>query len=98
MHQYIAKHWIYLPIQKMRKQPVQKYLNALKNNELVKNEEITKQQEKKLAEIVQYAYRNVPYYHDLFDRLGIVPEKIQTIKDLKQIPILSKRTILGTKK
>jgi len=65
---------------------------------LVKNqwksyEEHKKQQEKQLRAMIQFAYRNVPYYHELFKTLNLKPDDIRTIEDLEKLPILTKDII-----
>lgn len=44
----------------------------------------------KLKSLVNHAYKNVPYYTELFDRIGLKPEDIITIEDIRKIPILTK--------
>lgn len=55
--------------------------------------ELKLQQEKNLRYMVDYAYKNVPYYHELFKKLNISSDKIRHIKDLEKLPVLSKETI-----
>lgn len=50
-------------------------------------------QEKKLRHIVNFAYNNVPYYHNLFDSLKLDPSNIKKIEDLEKLPILTKDII-----
>jgi phenylacetate-CoA ligase len=56
-------------------------------------EELNTYKERRLQKVVQYSYRNVPYYKMLFDRLRINPEEIKTLNDLKKLPIMDKKTI-----
>ncbi len=44
----------------------------------------------RLQNAVKRAYENVPYYRKRFDRLGIKPEDIQTIKDIEKLPFTTK--------
>lgn len=65
---------------------------------LVKNQwkpfnELKHDQEKQLRKMIKLAFENVPYYHSLFKGLGISPEDIRTVEDLKKIPILTKEII-----
>jgi len=46
--------------------------------------------DKKLRKIIRHAYENVPYYHELFNASGILPEDIQGVDDLQKIPITYK--------
>jgi phenylacetate-CoA ligase len=52
---------------------------------------------RKLAELIQFSFKHVPYYKDLFRNLGIRPEHIQTQEDLKLLPYLSKEDILANR-
>lgn len=65
----------------------------LKLHEHLSSEQILKFQEKKLRDIILYAYNNVPYYKELFDKIKLVPADIATIEDLKKIPVLTKDAI-----
>lgn len=49
--------------------------------------------DQQLRRMVQHCYETVPYYHDLFDRLNIDWRDIQTLEDLKLLPILDKQTV-----
>ena len=40
----------------------------------------------RLRKVVKHAYNNVPYYHKLFDKAGIKPEDIKTLKDIEKLP------------
>lgn len=47
-------------------------------------------QNQKLRRLINHAYREVPYYRELFDSAGIKPEDIKNIRDLELIPITRK--------
>ena len=68
-------------------------LAKFKIKEFYSEERLKKHQEKKLREIVNHAYENVPYYRKLFKKLGISPEDIKTIDDLKKLPVLTKKDV-----
>lgn len=52
-------------------------------------------QNRGLKKILNHAYVNVPYYHQLFDSLSMRPEDIASLKDLYKISILTKDIILA---
>ncbi|NVL90019.1 MAG: phenylacetate--CoA ligase family protein [Desulfobacterales bacterium] len=56
-------------------------------------EELRAYQEQRLAVIIKQAYNHVPYYHHLFEKLGLRPSDIRGIDDLKKLPLLSKDTV-----
>jgi len=47
----------------------------------------------KLKALLEYAYENVRYYTNTFDTIGFCPADVNSINDLKTIPILSKAVI-----
>ena len=53
-------------------------------------EELKKEQDKQLQIMINFVYRNVPYYHKLFKDLKLAPDDIKSIKDLEKLPILNK--------
>lgn len=50
-------------------------------------------QEEKLKRVVKAAYEGVPYYRNLFKQNGLTNKDIQSIADLKKLPILNKATL-----
>ena len=54
--------------------------------------------EKRLRQIVRYAYDNAPASKQRFDRAGIKPENIRTVKDLEKIPVLRKDELVYLQK
>jgi phenylacetate-CoA ligase len=65
----------------------------LKKSQWLSPTQLKKVQEKKLNAIINYAYDNVEYYHDLFKSLSLTPNDIKTVNDLNKIPILTKSQI-----
>ena len=47
-------------------------------------------QEKRLRSVVDYAYRNVAFYHEKFREAGVKPSDICGLDDLKKLPIVRK--------
>lgn len=68
------------------------YKNVVKN-QWNSYDEQKKQQEKKLRYMINFVYKNVPYYHKLFNELKLSPDDIKTINDLEKLPILTKDII-----
>ena len=50
-------------------------------------------QNKQLQSLITHVYKNVPYYHKLFESIHLKPKKIKTPKDLETIPVLTKDII-----
>jgi phenylacetate-CoA ligase len=52
--------------------------------------DIRQLQELRLRRMIRHAYHHVPYYAELFERLRIRPDEVQTIEDLARLPVLSR--------
>jgi phenylacetate-CoA ligase len=51
-------------------------------------------QERKLRRVVHHAWRYVPYYRRLFDRVGLNPATVRSAGDLVPLPVTTKRDLL----
>ncbi len=98
MNKFIAKHFIYFPVQYVRRQNVQEYLSQVMNVQFKPLHEIEALRDEKLKKLVNYAYHSVPFYKKMFDEMGIRPEEIESISDLSRLPVLSKKEILDNEK
>ena len=56
-------------------------------------DDLVKEQELCLRNMIEYSYRNIPYYNALFKQLNLYPTDITTITDLEKLPILTKDII-----
>jgi phenylacetate-CoA ligase len=65
----------------------------LKKTEKWNSEEFTNYQNAHLKKIVEYAYKNVPFYHALYKKNNIDISTIRTIEDLEKLPIIKKEDI-----
>ncbi len=65
----------------------------LKKMQSMDKRDLEQIQAEKLRRIVTHAYSNVPYYQNLFHSAKIKPDDINSVEDLKKIPITSKKDI-----
>jgi len=54
----------------------------------MKKEELQQLQLRKLKALLNHAYENVPYYHELFRKKGFRPNDFAKLEDLQKIPVL----------
>ncbi|MBG0860780.1 MAG: phenylacetate--CoA ligase family protein [Bacteroidales bacterium] len=47
----------------------------------------------KVKQLLEYAYDNIPYYKELFIKLGATPNDIKTWSDFRKIPYLTKEIV-----
>ena len=68
-------------------------IRFLSSTEWLSEKDLYDLQCKKLKELIEHCYINVPYYRRVFDELGITPKDIQSREDLSKLPILTKQII-----
>ncbi len=66
---------------------------ALERTQWLSSSEIKELQLDRLRQLLLHAQRYVPFYRDLFDRIGFAPEKITVLSELEVLPLLDKQTI-----
>ena len=54
---------------------------------------VSRAQRRRIRAMARHAYRTVPHYRDVMDRLGIEPASIATAEDLAQLPILEREAL-----
>lgn len=58
--------------------------------ECMERSEMEQLQLELLQTTVNRVYRNVPFYHRKFEQLGIAPEDVQSLKDIRKLPFTTK--------
>jgi phenylacetate-CoA ligase len=66
---------------------------SLKKSQWNNPEQIDDYQIYHLSKLLDQAYKNVPYYKKLFDGIGLNPQDIRELKDLQNVPFLTKEII-----
>ncbi|MCM3566509.1 AMP-binding protein [Neobacillus mesonae] len=61
--------------------------------ETMNRTELGKLQLSRLQQTVKRVYENVPFYKGKFDELGITPNDIQTLEDIKKLPFTKKKDL-----
>jgi phenylacetate-CoA ligase len=49
-----------------------------------------KLQGKRLKALVKHAYENVDFYRDKYDEVGVKPEDIQSVEDIRKLPLVTR--------
>ncbi len=89
----IFKSFIALDFIRKKRFAFFKTLQKLKYSQYYPEDKLKEIQIRKLKQLVQYSYENVPYYHRLFKQNGVHPNDIKSLEDLKKIPVLTKKKI-----
>lgn len=72
---------------------VMDYLRDQQETFLLPRKEILNIQEERLQELLLHAYKNVPYYRDLFDEMSLVKDDVFDLARFSEIPPLTKDVI-----
>ena len=61
--------------------------------ETLPREDLEELQLKRLQRVIERVYHNVPFYRNKFDELGLRPEHIRSLSDLKYLPLTEKQDL-----
>ena len=70
-----------------------KNLDFLRESQFWDEDRIYEYQVKKLKDLITYSKKNVPYYEDLFHKIKLTSNDINTLDDIYKIPILTKEIL-----
>lgn len=71
-----------------------KYLELYLDSQWWEEEKLECYRDERISKFVKYCYKHVPYYTNLFNKLGINYNKIKEISDISDtLPVLTKNTI-----
>ncbi len=54
---------------------------------------LTKLQGERLRNLAAYTYNRIPFYKNAFDEIGLTPDKINSLDDLKRLPFTTKQDL-----
>ena len=69
------------------------HARELEASQFLSTEELQTLQFRRLQRLLEHAYRRCPYYREQFQTLGLSPEEIRSIADLRLLPVLEKQDI-----
>jgi phenylacetate-CoA ligase len=69
------------------------FYEEFKRNEFLSIEELQSLQFSKLKKLIEHVYETVPYYKNKFSSVGLIPDDIERLDDIKKLPLLSKNDL-----
>ena len=90
MRTLLTKHILFPAVQSLLKNHCWDYYKELDQIQWYSQEEIEQLQWRKLKALLEHAYENVPMYLQAFQDAQITPADINTLNDLKLLPIQTK--------
>ena len=70
-----------------------RHARELEASQFLSTEELQTLQFHRLQRLLEHAYRRCPFYREQFQTLGLSPEDIRSIADLRLLPVLEKQDI-----
>ncbi|MEW5794996.1 MAG: phenylacetate--CoA ligase family protein [Candidatus Zixiibacteriota bacterium] len=91
--QPLAKH-VFFPLFALKQgSSVPRHLREFERSQYFSPDRIAAMQLERLRALLGHAYRNCPFYTRRFDEAGLVPSRVQSIDDLRVLPVLTKKDI-----
>lgn len=77
--------------------PWREAVALLRESENWSQRQLISYQQQRLEKLINHCYTNVPFYRNMFQHHGLTPRDIQSIDDLKKLPLLTKEMIKKNK-
>jgi phenylacetate-CoA ligase len=77
----------------VRRRPIRDHVAVLQATQWLPREELERVQLASLHVLLAHAGRHVPYWRELFDRLGFDPRDVRKASDLAALPVLTREII-----
>jgi phenylacetate-CoA ligase len=86
----IYKNWI-LPLgDTLSGQSVMKWYRYFEKTQWMTRENLINLQNERLFTLLRVAYSEIPFYRDLYDKHGVDIKKINTVEEIKRLPVVTK--------
>lgn len=89
MYTHLA-HFLSLAYDKITNGHLYSCKAVLEKTQWMKKEELQRLQMRKLRILLNHAYDNVPYYHDLLKKRSLRPTDFRSLEDLRKLPVLQR--------
>ena len=93
MNRSFSKYCFYYPATFLKGEMVGKYLRSYSQNQFLSIEKIRSLQFFYLKRLLSYAYKNCPFYNELF-RKNNIDYRLYSLDALEHIPTITKRDII----
>lgn len=77
----------------LKRRPTVRYINEADAFQWLTPAQIKQYQDERLSKLIKHCWDNVPYYRRVWTELGLRPESIRRLEDLKRLPVLTKSII-----
>ena len=93
---FSMKNFILNTLTKIKGNSIEKEYKEI--TEIKNADDLSKYQEKQLQHLLYHAYQNVPFYHDIFEKIKIINDNKINLSKFHEIPILTKELLIKHQK
>ena len=90
LHRWLVWNVLFPLQEKVKGHPTLRVLRELEAAEVLTGAALEQLQSRRLRELLEYAYANVPYTRRVMEAAGVLPSDIRKPSDLSRLPILRK--------
>jgi phenylacetate-coenzyme A ligase PaaK-like adenylate-forming protein len=87
LHPTVSKYLVFYPYFFLNRRAPFKLTREFDESQWVPGQDLYKKQWKRLKNILEYSYENVPFYKKAFDSRNIHPTDIHSKEDLLKVPV-----------
>lgn len=96
MNSLISRSFFFYPATLAKGEPIAFLMNSYRAKQWDGLETIRYHQLSRIKKIINYAYNNSKFYKDLYDRANLRIENINSLRDLANIPTISKEDLINS--
>jgi phenylacetate-CoA ligase len=93
MYRWLVPHLVFPLFERVTGRRVWSEVRRLRELQWRRPEELEARALARLRPVLRHAVARVPYYRDLFDRVGLAPEAIRSLDDLSRLPLTTKQDL-----
>jgi phenylacetate-coenzyme A ligase PaaK-like adenylate-forming protein len=82
--------WVYERLWRIKSHGAAAALDLLNTSQYWPVSRIQELRDRKLRELVEHAYEQIPFYRHLLDERGVPPQSIKGLQDLPKLPVMTK--------
>lgn len=93
LHTWLVAHALFPLQEQIKKHTTVAVRKSMEDTQWWDRAKLEKLQIERLRTLLKEAATNVPYYRELFNRIGFNPEQVSSLTDLARLPLLTKADI-----
>ncbi|HJV36214.1 hypothetical protein [Geomonas sp.] len=93
MHPLLSKYLVWTPTLLLRGENIRPLMRAYAESQYLDRGILEKAQLESFKQVVEYAYQQVPFYREKYQRAGFTPDQLRLPEDVRRVPLLTKEEV-----